>query len=285
MPEITIKELLEAGIHFGHKTKRWNPKMKEYIFGERNGIYIIDLQKTLREARRAFKFITEVAARGGTVMFVGTKRQAKEVIRSCAESCGMPYVNERWLGGTLTNMQTVIKSLNKLRELERMEEAGEIDSRSKKEAARMRRVKAKLERNLSGIRNMGDTPAAIFIVDTKKERIALMEAKRLKIPIVGMVDTLSDPYAVDYPIPSNDDAIKSIRLIAMKVAECVVEGRPAVAEQSVVEGRPAVAEPVGSKEKEKVVEEEAAPEAGEADSPAETPSDDPSPASDKVSGE
>lgn len=232
MPEITIKELLEAGIHFGHQTKRWNPRMKDYIFGERNGIYIIDLQKTLREARRAFKFVTDVASRGGIVMFVGTKRQAKEVIRLASELCGMPYVNERWLGGTLTNMQTVIKSLNKLRELEKMEESGEIDRLSNKEAARTRRVKAKLERNLSGIRNLAQTPAAIFVVDTKKERIALSEAKRLNIPVVGMVDTNSDPSDIEYPIPANDDAIKSIRLIAMKLAECVNEGRPFVLDQA-----------------------------------------------------
>ena len=227
MVEITIKELLEAGIHFGHKTKRWNPKMKDFIFGERNGIYIIDLQKTLREARRALRFVAEVARDGGAVMFVGTKRQARDVIKEAAESCEMPYVNARWLGGTLTNMQTVRKSLKKLGELEKMEEVGHIDGLSKKEAARVRRVKAKLERNLSGIRNLEELPAAIFIVDTKKERIALTEARRLNIPILGMVDTNGDPHEIDYPIPSNDDAIKSIRLIAAKVAESVNEGKAA----------------------------------------------------------
>lgn len=230
MPDITIKELLEAGIHFGHQTKRWNPKMKDFIFGERNGIYIIDLQKTLRQARRAFRFLTEVIASGGAVMFVGTKKQARDVIREAAESCGMPYVNERWLGGTLTNMRTIIKSLNKLRKLESMEESGEMDGLSKKEKARMMRIKAKLERNLSGIRGLDELPAALFIVDTRKERIALTEARKLNIPIVAMVDTNGDPYEVDYPIPANDDAIKSIRLIASKIAGCVTEAKAPLAD-------------------------------------------------------
>lgn len=270
MPDITIKELLEAGIHFGHQTKRWNPKMKDYIFGERNGIYIIDLQKTLREARRALRFVAAVAAKGGSVMFVGTKRQAKDVIKEAAGSCGMPYVNERWLGGTLTNMRTITKSLNKLRELEEKEESGAIDSLSKKEAARVRRVKAKLERNLSGLKGMEEIPAAIFIVDTRKEHIALTEAKKLGIPTVAMVDTNGDPYEIEYPIPSNDDAIKSIRLMAAKIAEGVNEGKASVAvpggdvKQGEAAGEEAPAEadaePAGPEE---VSPDEASPPAGE----------------------
>jgi small subunit ribosomal protein S2 len=222
---IAMKDLLEAGVHFGHQTKRWNPKMREYIFGERNGIYIIDLGKTVKLVREAEEFITRLAAEGRTFLFVGTKRQAKDVIAEEAQRCGMFYVNERWLGGLLTNFATIQRSLGRLRDLEAMTTDGRYDTLSKKEIARNEKERRKLARNLDGIRGMTRLPEAVFIVDTKKEQIAVDEARKLKIPIVGVVDTNCDPDEVDFVIPGNDDALRAIRLFASRIADAVMAGR------------------------------------------------------------
>ncbi len=211
---IAMKDLLEAGVHFGHQTKRWNPKMKEYIFGERNGIYILDLGKTVKLFRTAEEFVTNLAADGRTILFVGTKRQAQDVIAEESQRCGMFYVNERWLGGLLTNFATIQRSLGRLRDLEAMVTDGRYDTLSKKEIARNEKERRKLTKNLEGIRGMSRLPDAIFIVDTKKEQIAVDEARKLKIPIIGIVDTNADPDQVDFVIPGNDDALRSIRLFA-----------------------------------------------------------------------
>src|SRR5213596_1628681 len=213
-----MKDLLEAGVHFGHQTKRWNPKMKPYIFGERNGIYIIDLGRTAKLYREAADFIANTANQGGTVLFVGTKRQAQDAISEEAVRCGMFFVNQRWLGGLLTNFTTIQRSLARLRELEAMETDGRYETLSKKEIAQ-------LEKNLEGIRNMSRLPDALFVVDTRKEKIAVDEARKLKIPVIGVVDTNCDPDEVDYVIPGNDDALRSIRLFASKVADAVISGR------------------------------------------------------------
>jgi small subunit ribosomal protein S2 len=225
LPGIAIKDLLEAGVHFGHQTKRWNPKMKEYIFGERNGIYILDLGKTAKKFRDAEEFVTNLAAHGKTVLFVGTKRQAQDVISEEAQRCGMFFVNQRWLGGLLTNFSTIQRSLGRLRDLETMVTDGRYDSLSKKEIARNEKEKRKLLKNLEGIRQMSRLPDTIFVVDTRKEKIAVDEARKLKIPVIGVVDTNCDPDEVDYVIPGNDDALRAIRLFASKVAEAVVAGR------------------------------------------------------------
>jgi small subunit ribosomal protein S2 len=222
---IAMKDLLEAGVHFGHQTKRWNPKMKEYIFGERNGIYIIDLGKTVKLFREAEEFVTNLAAEGRTILFVGTKRQAQDVIAEEAQRCGMFYVNERWLGGLLTNFATIQRSLGRLRDLETMATDGRYDTLSKKEIARNEKERRKLQKNLEGIRGMARLPDAVFVVDTKKEKIAVDEARKLKIPVIGIVDTNSDPDEVDFVIPGNDDALRSIRLFASRIAESVVSGR------------------------------------------------------------
>jgi small subunit ribosomal protein S2 len=222
---IAMKDLLEAGVHFGHQTKRWNPKMKEYIFGERNGIYIIDLGKTVKLFREAEEFITNLAAEGRTILFVGTKRQAQDVIAEEAQRCGMFYVNERWLGGLLTNFATIQRSLGRLRDLETMATDGRYDTLSKKEIARNEKERRKLQKNLEGIRGMSRLPDAVFVVDTKKEKIAVDEARKLKIPVIGIVDTNSDPDEVDFVIPGNDDALRSIRLFASRIAESVISGR------------------------------------------------------------
>jgi small subunit ribosomal protein S2 len=222
---IAMKDLLEAGVHFGHQTKRWNPKMKEFIFGERNGIYIIDLGKTVKLFREAEEFVTRLASEGRTILFVGTKRQAQDVIAEEAQRCGMFYVNERWLGGLLTNFATIQRSLGRLRDLESMETDGRNDTLSKKEKARNDKEKRKLQKNLEGIRGMGRLPDAVFIVDTKKEKIAVDEARKLKIPVIGIVDTNCDPDEVDYVIPGNDDALRAIRLFASRIAESVIGGR------------------------------------------------------------
>jgi small subunit ribosomal protein S2 len=222
---ITMQELLEAGVHFGHQTKRWNPKMKEFIFGERNGIYIIDLGKTVKLFRQAEEFLNNLAADGKTVLFVGTKRQAQDVIAEESQRCGMYYVNQRWLGGLLTNFSTIQRSLGRLRDLEAMVTDGRYDSLSKKEIARNEKEKRKLQKNLDGIRNMGRLPDAIFIVDTKKEKIAVDEARKLKIPVIGVVDTNCDPDEVDFVIPGNDDALRAIRLFASKIADAILGGR------------------------------------------------------------
>jgi small subunit ribosomal protein S2 len=220
-----MKDLLEAGVHFGHQTKRWNPKMKEYIFGERNGIYIIDLNKTVKRFRDAEEFVTNLAADGKTVLFVGTKRQAQDVMAEEAQKCGMYFVNQRWLGGLLTNFTTIQRSLGRLRDLEAMVTDGRYDTLSKKEIARNEKEKRKLLKNLEGIRQMSRLPDAIFVVDTRKEKIAVDEARKLKIPVIGVVDTNCDPDEVDFVIPGNDDALRAIRLFASKVAEAVIAGR------------------------------------------------------------
>lgn len=225
MTPIAVKDLLEAGVHFGHQTKRWNPKMKEYIFGERNGIYIIDLGKTAKLFREAEQFASELAAAGKTLLFVGTKRQAQDAIAEEATRSGMFYVNQRWLGGLLTNFTTIQRSLARLRDLEAMVTDGRYDTLSKKEIARLEKEKRKLKKNLDGIRQMSRLPDALFVVDTKHEQIAVDEARKLKIPVIGIVDTNCDPDEVDFVIPGNDDALRSIRLFASRIADCVNAGR------------------------------------------------------------
>jgi small subunit ribosomal protein S2 len=220
-----MKDLLEAGVHFGHQTKRWNPKMKQYIFGERNGIYILDLGKTVKLFREAEDFVTSLATAGRTVLFVGTKRQAKDVVAEEALRCGMYFVNERWLGGLLTNFATIQRSLGRLRDLEAMSTDGRYETLSKKEIARAEKERRKLQKNLDGIRGMSRLPDAVFIVDTKKEQIAVDEARKLKIPVIGVVDTNCDPDEVDFVVPGNDDALRSIRLFASRIADAVLAGR------------------------------------------------------------
>jgi small subunit ribosomal protein S2 len=220
-----MKQLLEAGVHFGHQTRRWNPKMRRFIFGERNGIYIVDLHQTLDRIDTAYKFIRDTVAGGGTVLFVGTKKQAQEPIERQAAACGMPYVNFRWLGGMLTNFQTVHSRVSKLRELQRQVDSGEVDLMSKKEGLKVRRDLAKLERNLGGIKNLEKVPSAVFIIDTKKEHIAVTEANRLHIPVVAVVDTNCDPDIIDFVIPGNDDAIRSAQLMCRVISDAVNEGR------------------------------------------------------------
>lgn len=225
MAGIALKELLESGVHFGHQTKRWNPKMKQYIFGERSGIYIIDLSKTAKLFREAESFVTNLAAEGGTVLFVGTKRQAQDAVAEEAQRCSMFYVNQRWLGGLLTNFTTIQRGLGRLRELEAMSTDGRYDTLSKKEIARIEKEKRKLQKNLDGIRQMSRLPDAVFVVDTHREKIAVDEARKLKIPVIGIVDTNSDPDEVDYVIPGNDDALRAIRLFASRIADAIIAGR------------------------------------------------------------
>src|SRR6187431_2328393 len=220
-----MKDLLEAGVHFGHQTKRWNPKMKEFIFGERNGIYILDLNKTVKKFREAEDYVTNLAAEGKTVLFVGTKRQAQDVISEEAQRCGMFYINQRWLGGLLTNFTTIQRSLGRLRDLEAMVTDGRYETLSKKEIARNEKEKRKLLKNLEGIRHMARLPDAVFVVDTRKEKIAVDEARKLKIPVIGVVDTNCDPDEVDYVVPGNDDALRAIRLFASKIADAITSGR------------------------------------------------------------
>jgi len=220
-----MKELLEAGVHFGHQTKRWNPKMKQYIFGERNGIYIIDLQKTLRLFKEATQFVADKAAQGKTVLFVGTKRQAQDAIAEEAARCNMFYINQRWLGGLLTNFATIQKSIKRLRELDTMATDGRYELLPKKEVTRLERERKALEKNLSGIKNMPGLPDVIFIIDSKNEEIAVAEARRLGLPVVAIVDTNCDPDVIDYVIPGNDDALRAIRLFASKIADSVLEGQ------------------------------------------------------------
>src|ERR1043165_3388675 len=220
-----MEDLLEAGVHFGLQTKRWNPKMKEFIFGERNGIYIIDLGKTLKLVRDAEEFVSNLAAEGRTILFVGTKRQAQDVICEEAQRCGMYFVNERWLGGLLTNFATIQRSLGRLRDIEAMATDGRYDTLSKKEIARNEKERRKLAKNLEGIRGMSRLPDAVFIVDTKKEQIAVDEARKLKIPVIGIVDTNCNPDEVEYVIPGNDDALRSIRLFTAGIADAVLAGR------------------------------------------------------------
>jgi small subunit ribosomal protein S2 len=224
-PVVTMKQLLEAGVHFGHQTRRWNPKMQRFIFGERNGIYIIDLQQTLARIETAYSFVRDLVADGGSVLFIGTKKQAQDPIQSYAERCGMPYVNERWLGGMLTNFETIAKRVEKMQEYERMRATGEFDAMPKKEALILGRELLKLQRNLGGLRRMTKLPEAVFILDTKKEHIAVTEANKLHLPIVAVVDTNCDPDVIQYVIPGNDDAIRSGTLMCRILADAVDEGR------------------------------------------------------------
>ena len=224
MSIVSIKQLLEAGVHFGHHTRRWNPKMAEYIFTERNGIYIIDLQKTIKKFEEAYMFVRETAQDGGSILFVGTK-QAADAIREEAERCGMYFVNVRWLGGMLTNYKTIKMSIERLRSLEKMQEDGTFDMLPKKEVAALQKEMFNLEKNLGGIKNMNGLPAAVFIVDPRKEHNAVLEAKKLGIPVVAIVDTNCDPDDADYIIPGNDDAIRAIRLISSVIADAVLEGK------------------------------------------------------------
>ena len=225
MSVITIKQLLEAGVHFGHHTRRWNPKMQEYIYTERNGIYIIDLQKTVKKFEEAYMYVRELSADNKSLLFVGTKKQAADAIKEEAERCGMFYVNVRWPGGMMTNFKTIKKSINRLNTLTKMAEDGTSDMLPKKEAAARQKEMADLERNYGGIKNMNDLPAAIFVVDTKKEANAVKEAKKLGIPVIAIVDTNCDPDDADYIIPGNDDAIRAIKLISSVLADAVIEGR------------------------------------------------------------
>jgi small subunit ribosomal protein S2 len=257
LANISMKELLEAGVHFGHQTKRWNPKMKEYIFGERNGIYIIDLQKTLKMFKEASNFVRDTAAENRTVLFVGTKRQAQDAIAEEAQRCGMFYVNNRWLGGLLTNWVTVQKSVKRLKELDDMATDGRYELLPKKEVIKLERERKHLQANLAGIKNMNRLPDIIFVIDSNKEQIAVREARKLGIPVVAVVDTNCDPSEVDYVIPGNDDALRAIRLFASKVADSVVEGVQAATDKqtadiaagvTAAEGQAEVAEGEGAAE-------------------------------------
>ncbi|GAB6988944.1 30S ribosomal protein S2 [Paenibacillus pini] len=223
MAVISMKQLLEAGVHFGHQTRRWNPKMDKYIFTERNGIYIIDLQKTVKKVEEAYNFVKGVAGENGTILFVGTKKQAQDSVKEEAERCGMYYINQRWLGGTLTNFETIQKRINRLKELEKWEEDGTFEVLPKKEVILLRKEKDRLEKFLGGIKNMKGLPSALFIIDPRKERIAVAEARKLGIPIVGIVDTNCDPDEIDHVIPGNDDAIRAVKLLTGKMADAVVE--------------------------------------------------------------
>ncbi len=225
MVSVTMKELLEAGVHFGHQTRSWNPKMKQYIFGARNGIYIVDLQKTLRKLREALAFLHNLTANGGTVLFVGTKRQAQEAIVDESGRSAMFYVDQRWLGGTLTNFVTIRKSINRLRELEEQVAGDRVEKLTKKEVSRLEKERVKLEKALSGIKNMERLPSAMIVIDPQKEKIAVAEANKLGIPVVAVVDTNCDPDPIDYPIPGNDDAIRAIRLFTARFADAIIEGR------------------------------------------------------------
>ncbi|MCX5696636.1 MAG: 30S ribosomal protein S2 [Candidatus Omnitrophica bacterium] len=248
MPTELIKQLLEAGVHFGHRTSRWNPKMKKFIFGSRSGIYIIDLEKVEECLNKAREFLQDITAKGEMVMFVGTKKQAQEVIIQEATRSGMYYVNERWPGGLLTNFATVKKSINRLKEIEKMKEDGTISRFTKKEVSRLEKELGKLRKNFSGIVQMERMPKAIFVVDTKKEETAVREAKRLSIPVVGLIDTNSDPDLIAFPVPGNDDATKSIKMITSLIADCVIEGRKRFLSYLSQEG-------VAVKDKEETVEE------------------------------
>jgi small subunit ribosomal protein S2 len=254
LANITMKELLEAGVHFGHQTKRWNPKMKEYIFGERNGIYIIDLQKTLKMFKEASKFVQDLAADGRIILFVGTKRQAQDAIAEEAQRCSMYYVNQRWLGGLLTNWITVQKSVKRLKELDEMATDGRYDLLPKKEVIKLERERKHLQANLAGIKNMTRLPDAIFVIDSNKEQIAVRESRKLGIPVVAVVDTNCDPSEVDYVIPGNDDALRAIRLFTSKISESIAEGVHARDDknmadiQAVAAPEPLVSDPVAEEQ-------------------------------------
>lgn len=233
MAVISMKQLLEAGVHFGHQTRRWNPKMKKYIFTERNGIYIIDLQKTVKKVEEAYNFVKSISEEGGTVLFVGTKKQAQEAIKEEAECAGQFFINERWLGGTLTNYKTISKRVKRISEIEKMEEDGTFDVLPKKEVVELKKEYDRLIKFLGGIREMKSMPSALFVVDPRKERNAIAEAKKLHIPIVGIVDTNCDPDEIDYVIPANDDAIRAVKLLTGKMADAILEGRQGVSNEEV----------------------------------------------------
>ena len=256
MPVVAMKDLLEAGVHFGHQTRRWNPKMKPYIFTERNGIYILDLQRSLRELDATYKFVYSIAKQGRSVMFIGTKKQAQEGVETEAGRAGMPYVSQRWLGGMLTNWVTMRKRISRMVQLEAMEADGRMASLPKKEALKLRAELEKLQRNLTGIREMQELPGAVFIIDTKRETIAVAEARRLRIPIIGLVDTNCDPDEVDFVIPGNDDAIRSVNLITRVIADACIAGRAAggFGEKPAVAAAPVAAAPVVAPVAEAVVE-------------------------------
>ena len=279
MVSVTMKELLEAGVHFGHQVRRWNPKMKEYIFGERNGIYIIDLQKTQRMFREAITFVTNAISedRGKTVLFVGTKRQAQDAIREEAERCGQYYVNQRWLGGLLTNFQTVQKSIKRLRDLEAMQTDGRYEKLTKKERIKLDREREGLNKNLSGIKSMGRLPDVVFIIDVRKEEIAVAEANRLGIPIVAVVDTNCSPEGIDYVIPGNDDALRAVRLFASRIADSILDGQQIATEGAVAISTDEEGELAGSEGGETEVAESGT-EPAESVSPAPTEAAAPSPA-------
>jgi small subunit ribosomal protein S2 len=266
MAVITMRQMLEAGAHFGHQTRRWNPKMKRFIFGERNGIYIIDLEQTLTRVEAAYGFVRDLVAGGGTILFVGTKKQAQDPVRSYAEKCGMPFVNERWLGGMLTNFQTMSKSVTKLDEIEAKLAEGQGETLSKKEALELSRHREKLQRNLGGIREMKRVPGALFVVDTAEEETAIKEANKLGIPVVGIVDTNADPDNIDYPVPGNDDAIRAIQLFCRLAKDAIAEG-VALGSEGAVAGEAEVEVEAGKAEEAKAEEpkaEEAAAEPSEA---------------------
>ncbi|HOA76297.1 MAG TPA: 30S ribosomal protein S2 [Thermosynergistes sp.] len=228
MAIVSMKQLLESGVHFGHQTRRWNPKMKPYIFAERNGIYIVDLQKTVKGLEKAYDFLREVSKGGGSVLFVGTKRQAQETIAEEAQRCGQFYINQRWLGGLLTNFQTIARRVRYMIRLQEMEESGEFERYSKKEVIKLRKERAKLEKYLSGIRDMKDIPDALYVVDPRREEIAVKEAHKLGIPVIAIVDTNCDPELINFPIPGNDDAIRAIKLITSLMANAIIEGRQGI---------------------------------------------------------
>ena len=250
MAVVTMKQLLDSGTHFGHQTRRWNPKMKRFIFTDRNGIYIIDLQQTLTYIDKAYEFVKETVAHGGSVLFVGTKKQAQESIADEATRVGMPYVNQRWLGGMLTNFSTVHKRLQRLKELESMEQTGGFEGRTKKEILMLTREKNKLERSLGGIRDMAKVPSAIWVVDTNKEHLAVSEAIKLGIPVIAVLDTNCDPDQVNYPIPGNDDAIRSAALLTKVIASAVAEGLQARSGLAAGDGKPEAGEPLAEWEQE-----------------------------------
>jgi small subunit ribosomal protein S2 len=249
-----MKELLEAGVHFGHQVKRWHPKMKKYIFGERNGIYIIDLQKTVKGLEDAYNFVKDVASTGAPVLFVGTKKQSQDAIQEEATRAGAFYVNQRWLGGMLSNFFTIKKSIEKLKRFEAMKEDGTLDLLTKKEVAAIEKERAKLEKNLSGIKELTTLPGALFVVDPKKERIAVAEARKLSIPVVAIVDTNCDPDEIDYVIPGNDDAIRAIKLITLKMADAVIEGKEILSKTEAAEAESRQVEDKIQQEEAEVVE-------------------------------
>ena len=239
MVSVTMKELLEAGVHFGHQTKRWNPKMKEFIYGQRNGIYIIDLQKTIKVFKESLAFVKSVAESGKDILFVGTKKQAQDIVRDAAQKCESSYVNQRWLGGLLTNFRVISGSIDKLVELEEMREDGRWDLLSKKEQSKLEKVYRKLSKNLGGIKNLKGIPGAMFVIDSSRETIALEEARKMAIPIVAIVDTNGDPDGLTYPIPGNDDAVRAIELFSNKIAEAILDGKKARIEKSMLEDKAA----------------------------------------------